>query len=516
MPSSPVFTSESQVNPIQRWLIFAAMCLGIFMLAFATTAITNAMVPLREQMHLDYTQLQWTSSAYMLAAASCIIVSGLLSDRYGRRNMFLIGAIIYIVGSWVCATSVTAMPFIIGRLIQGVGGAIILPGTLALMKVVFDEYHQSIVTTGWACGIGLGFGLGPFLSGIFSAHFGWPYLFWFSIVIASLSVVLLVIGNHRYVPFNRDVTIDVKGLILFLLGFPSLMFVLIEGNKMGWLNPLILFMLAISFVFLGLFQWVERRTTQTPLINFKFYTNHKFLMGCVGMFINGYVLIGIFYFGNLYFQNPLLKNYNTLVAGMALLPLGSALFLSVLFVDHLTTHLRMRWCILMAFAMMLLGIMWFFFLPSDASYAVIWPVLVLIGAGCGMGFKVFPAFALSGFTPKEAARASSLVSVNMYLGAIVSMAVGTVVALVRSRQHFYFLMQSLRLSARTKVQLAGVLMGHASVLSKFLAGHHQAMIANIVKLAIRQSTMAGFHMAMMVGLLFICVGVFLSFILMLD
>lgn len=514
---SPESTTALKVSPIQRWLIFSAMTMGIFMLAFATTAMTNAMVPLREQMHLDYTELQWTSSAYMLSAASFIIVSGLLGDRYGRRNMFLIGATIYIVGSWMCAVSTLPMPFILGRAVQGVGAAILLPGTLALMKVVFDDYHQSIVTTGWACGIGLGFGVGPFLSGILTEKLGWPYLFWFAIGVAALSIILLVIGNHRYVPFNRSVKIDVKGLVLFFLGFPPIMFVLIEGNRLGWTSPTILVSLIIGLLFLVWFQWVERTAKDTPLINFKFYKNHRFLMGCIGMFINGYVLIGIFYFGNLFFQNPLLKDYSTLTAGAALLPLGGALFFVVLFVDHLTARLRLRWCIFIAFAMMSAGIIWFFLLPDNAAYVAIWPVLVLIGAGCGMGFKVFPAFALSALSPEESARASSLVSVNMYLGAIISTAIGTIVSVARAQYHFKYLMQSANMPHQVTTDLNRVLMGHESVLQQYLSHFHGSVtMLNFVKLAIRQATVAGFHMAMMTGLLFVIVGVFLSFVLILE
>lgn len=505
---------ESNVNSVQRWLIFFAMCLGIFMLSFATTAMTNAMVPVREEMSLNYVQLQWTSSAYMLSASSFIIVSGLLGDRYGRRNMFLVGALIYIVGAIACALSTTATPFIMGRLIQGMGAAILLPGTLALMKVVFDEYHQSIVTTGWACGIGLGFGLGPFLSGVFITHMGWPYLFWFSVAIAILSIILLLIGSHRYVPFNSTVKIDVKGLILFLLGFPPLIFVLVEGNSKGWFAPVILLMFGIGVVFLLLFQWVERYTQDTPLVNFSFYKNHRFLMGCIGMFVNGYVLIGFFYFGNLYFQNPLLKDYNALNAGLALLPLGGALFFAVLFVDRLIAILSLRWCILIAFAMMVFGIVWFYFLPDNARYIFIWPILVLIGTGCGMGFKVFPAFAIGSLTAEQSARASSLVSVNMYLGSMVSMAIGTMVGLVRAHQHFYFLMRSISLPPSEEHMLSNALMGHEARLATLLSHYHShAAPLAVIKLALSESIMAGFHMAMMTGLLFVLIGVFLSFVL---
>ncbi len=451
---------ECEVSTKQKWLVFFAMCLAICIVAFSTTATTNAMIPIRIQMNLNPSQLQWTSNAYVLAALMFMILGGLLSDRFGRRNMNGVGTIIFIVGAVVCSMSEHTLPFILGRFIQGVGVAIIMPGTLALMKVTFPSDQQGIVSTGWAFAVGLGMGFGPFLSGIFCQTIGWQYVFKFVALMMFLSLVLLLIGSHKHSPGNKKVTIDFIGFLIFIFGFGFFIYDVIEAAALGWRNPVTISLLIIGMLFMASQPWVERHVHKIPFINFAYFRRPRFMLGCIGMFICGYMIISILFFGNLYLQNPLLLNYSAYQAGFAVIPLGIGLTLSVLIVEKLYDKIGIGACIQLLLFILLIGAIWFVCLNAHMRYALVWEPFFIIGVGCGMAMKAFPAMAIEALSPEEAARSSSVVSSCVYVGVIIATSIGTILSTRLGRLEFLELTNNLNLSVLSKLHLADLVVAH--------------------------------------------------------
>ncbi len=501
-----------KIAPWQKWTVYAGMCLGIFVLTFATTAVTNTMITIRDQMHMDSSQLQWTLNAYILAAASFIIVSGILGDRYGKRNIFVLGSIFFMAGSVVAALSTTPIQFIIARLLQGVGAAIVMPGTLAMMKVILEDEEQHLVTLGWACAAGLGLGTGPLISGVLLHTMGWPVLFWLTLVLMFMATFLLLLGLHQHCEVNDNVTIDQWGLLCYLFGFVPFVFAFVEGNSLGWNSTVIITLLLVGAFFMILQYWVEKHVDKTPLINFEYFKKPRFLLGCIGFFVNGYVLIGIYFFGNIFLQNQVMLNFSSYKSGFAIVPVGAALFIASLLTDKLIARLGNRRVNQISMTMMIIGTIWFLCLDGSSSYNLIWEPFVFLGFGGGIAMKAFPAIAMAALSREEATRASSLVSANMYIGGIFSACIGTILMLNLGRREFLQATMNLSMPVIEKIKLDNALMGHPASIHKIIqqvAPTHEHEIYH----AFVSSSLKGFHYAMISMVVVAILGMLFSIVL---
>ena len=146
--------------------MLSAMCIGIFTVAFNTTAVMNALVAIGNDLHLSPTALQWVVNAYLLACASFIVVGGQLGDMLGRRNIFLVGGLCFIASSLLIAVVHEPTVTIIGRALQGLSAAMVTPTTLAIIKVGFPEELESTAVGIWTATIGLGFAAGPVIRNV--------------------------------------------------------------------------------------------------------------------------------------------------------------------------------------------------------------------------------------------------------------------------------------------------------------------------------------------------------------
>lgn len=504
-----VTEADMVLTPFQKWSVFFSMCLAIFIVAFATTATTNAMVPISTQLDLTPTQLQWTTNAYILGAATLMVLGGLLSDRFGRRNMDLLGGSIFVAGSIMCALADSGAMFILGRFVQGVGVAVIMPGTLALMKISFPENQQNIVTTGWACAVGLGMGLGPFLSGVFCKWVTWNALFWLVCSVMLFALIVLVIAEHQRTPQNKSITIDFWGLIAFMVGFGLFVFAFVEGSGMGWDSPLIISFLVVGVLVMCCQPWLERHVNNTPFLDFDYFKRPRFLLGCIGMFVNGYLLISILFFGSLYLQNPLLQNYTVYQAGLAVIPAGFGLSFSVLFVDQFIKRIGLANCIHLLNFILIVGVIWFMCLGLKTSYVLVWEPFFLIGSGCGMAMKAFPAMGMQALSAKEAARASSVVSVCMYIGVIIATTIGTILSTNIGRIEFFS--RTAQLSGVpffTKLRLEKAMVGHPTAISHILTTAPTSL-REALQHAVEVSALKGFQYAM-IGCLVCSVGLLIA------
>ena len=202
--------------PSEKWFILIAMCLSIFTVAFNSTAIMNATVAIRNELNLTTTSLSWVINAYLLTTASCIIIGGQFSDRYGRRNMFFLGTATFIIASFMIATGNNFETLLLGRILQGFAAAFITPGTLALVKTSFAEHDDTFAISMWSAAVGLGFAVGPTVSGILTDYIDWRYIFWINIpiLIAASYIIATKDKSPQVNTAKKNAHLDMLGLVL--------------------------------------------------------------------------------------------------------------------------------------------------------------------------------------------------------------------------------------------------------------------------------------------------------------
>ncbi|WP_280261643.1 MFS transporter [Nocardia wallacei] len=222
----------------RRWFALAALALGLAMVVLDGTIVGVSLPVIIRDLGLDFTQAQWVTSVYAVVFAALLITAGRLGDRFGRRRIFAAGVVLFVAGSLLAAAADDPSTLIWGRIVQGIGGAGVLPGTLSTVNAIFRGRDRIIAFAVWGSVMSGAAAVGPLLGGWLTTSFTWPWIF-----LVNLPLGLLVLaGIVLFVPETRADThahgLDVDGFLLSAAGFALVVFALIEGQTYGWWQPL--------------------------------------------------------------------------------------------------------------------------------------------------------------------------------------------------------------------------------------------------------------------------------------
>jgi EmrB/QacA subfamily drug resistance transporter len=299
-----------------RWVI-AASVLGSGIAAIDATVVGVALPAIGRDFHVGVAALQWVVSGYFLTLASFLLLSGSLSDRFGRRRIFCVGVVGFAVASVACGFAPTAGFLIAMRVLQGIGGALLVPGSLAILEASFVPGDRGQAIGAWA-GLGaVATAAGPLLGGYLISATSWRWIFFLNLPVAA--VVLLV--TLRHVPESRDAAaaqdIDVAGASSAVIGLGALAFALIEGPELGWSSFGIVGALALAIGALGAFAFVELRSRH-PMLPFGMFLDRQFSATNAITFLLYASVGGAFFLVPVQLQIG--AGYSPLEAGAALLP----------------------------------------------------------------------------------------------------------------------------------------------------------------------------------------------------
>ncbi|MFD9427410.1 MULTISPECIES: DHA2 family efflux MFS transporter permease subunit [unclassified Streptomyces] len=302
-------------SPVGRWVVLTTV-LGSSMAMLDSTVINVALPRIGEDLGTDLAALQWTVNAYMLTLAGLILLGGALGDRYGRRRVFVVGVVWFALASLLCGVAPNAAVLIAARALQGVGGALLTPGSLALIQASFHPDDRARAVGLWSGLGGVGAAVGPFVGGWLVDGPGWRWVFLLNLPLAAICVPVAL----RHVPESRDPAahgrFDVLGAVLGALALAGVTYALIEAPGRG-ASPLVIGS-AVAGVLLGVaFVQVERRRPDPMLppsiFRSRLFTSVNIVTLCV------YAALGGFFFLSA-IQLQVVAGYSALGAGTALLP----------------------------------------------------------------------------------------------------------------------------------------------------------------------------------------------------
>jgi EmrB/QacA subfamily drug resistance transporter len=300
-----------------RWVL-AATALGSGMAFLDGTVVNVALPSMGEDLGAEISGLQWIVNGYMLMLASLILLSGSLGDRLGRRRTFVAGVIWFALASLICAVAPNLEVMIAGRILQGIGGALLTPGSLAILQTSFQPSDRAKAVGTWSGLTSVAAAVGPFVGGTLVDSGSWRWIFVINLPLAAATVLVTL----RHIPETRDETatgkLDVAGAALATVGLAGLTFGLISAGDRGFGDALVLVTLTIGVLGLAAFVEVERRSSH-PILPPGIFSNLRF---------TGANLVTVAVYGALgtatfllvvYLQTAL--GYEALQAGAALLPM---------------------------------------------------------------------------------------------------------------------------------------------------------------------------------------------------
>lgn len=404
-----------------------ACCLGEFVHTVYGSVVNIALPDISKELHAGMGELQWVVSAYIIALASLLPIAGTLADRFGRKRILILGNVIMIAGAVVCALSPSIPMLISGRVLQGIGSALIAPAGLALLTAAVSDRSQRAVEVMWWTATGTAtLAAGPILGGILVKDLGWTSVFWAGVPLGTLATVLAVVLLRESKAEHTD-PIDPLGVTLATLFIAALAFTLIEGPHLGWASPTVLVAVAVTVVAIAVLIPYELRRRH-PAVPVGLFADRGFSTA-LSIAVLGYLaLAGLLFLNTFYLQSE--RGLDATIAGLMTIPLALGALITAVLAARLVARGRSRSALIAAGLLVVAGslALW------ATEHAPLWTIMVpyfVFGLGFGLIADPISVTALASLPPDKAGLASSLISTSKQAGQMLGIAgVGALLAVV--------------------------------------------------------------------------------------
>jgi EmrB/QacA subfamily drug resistance transporter len=392
-------------QPQARWVLLATV-LGTG-LAFVDGTVVNVALPsIGDSLDAELSGLQWTINAYTLTLASLILLGGSLGDRFGRRKVFLVGVVWFATASLACGLAPNIETLVAARAVQGVGAALLTPGSLAILQSSFRPEDRARAIGAWSGLAGIGGATGPFLGGWLVEHAGWRWVFLINLPLA-VAVVLVTV---RHVPESRDPdaanTLDLTGAALGAVGLGALTYGLIAWQERGPGSVVVVGCLALGVLGLGAFL-LRERTAREPMLPLGIFSSRLFSATNVVTFVVYGALGGVFLFLVLMLQ--VVAGFSPLEAGAALLPITLVMLLLSARFGALATRIGPRLPMTVGPILAGLAVVLMTQFDDGTSYWTdVAPAAVLFGLGMSMTVAPLTSTVLAAAPDRHAGLASGV------------------------------------------------------------------------------------------------------------
>lgn len=411
-------------------LVVTGLMLGLFMAALDQTIVSTAMTTIIQKLG-GLESFIWVYSAYMIAMVVSTPIFGKLSDMYGRKMFFLMGLVLFLIGSILCGTAMNMEQLIVYRAIQGIGGGALMPIVFTIIYDLFPAEKRGKMMGLFGAVFGVSSVFGPIMGGAITDQLSWRWIFYINVPIGLLAVFFIVKAYHE-TKVSRKQVIDWTGAILLTGTILCLMFGLELGGSENhpWSSTLIISLFVGSAVLLVLFLLAER-VAKEPIIKLSLFQNRLFTSSMAISVLYGGVMIAGATYIPIFIQGVFLKTATE--TSTVLTPMMLGVVISSQFGGRFATRFRYREVMLVSAFTLLVGSMLLgFVMDTTTSRMVITLFMVIIGLGMGVSFSLLNISTLNAVPPQYKGSASSLITFFRTIGS----ALGITVFGTMQKHHF--------------------------------------------------------------------------------
>ncbi|MEV0838965.1 DHA2 family efflux MFS transporter permease subunit [Actinocatenispora sera] len=409
------------------WAVLFALCLGFFMILLDTTIVTIAVPAISDGLHASLDDILWIQSGYVLVYAVLLITAGRLGDMVGGKRIYLIGLVVFVLASAACGVARNPDQLIAARLVQGVGGALLTPQTLAIINRIFPPERRGAAFGVWGAVAGVAAIAGPTLGGLLITYASWEWIFYLNVPIGIVGflLALLVVPN---ITEHRQHRLDILGTALITVALFLVTYGLIEGENYHWGQvwhfvsiPLIIALgVALVIVFL-ITQYFEKNE---PLVPFTILRDRNYsLMNFVAMAMS-FGMMGLFLPITIYLQSVL--GLSAFDAGLTIAPMSLVSLVVAPFAGRLADKIGGKYILFVGLLLFAAGMALILDQSTvDSSRWTFLPGLLISGLGMGCIFAPMTTVAMRNIPAALSGAASGVFNTTRQLGAVVgSAAVG--------------------------------------------------------------------------------------------
>jgi EmrB/QacA subfamily drug resistance transporter len=392
-------------SPAGRWVV-AVSVLGSAIAFLEATVVNIALPEIGSDLHADVAGLQWTINGYLLTLAALILLGGSLGDRYGRRRIFSLGVIWFTAASALCALAPNVEVLIAARLVQGVGGAMLTPGSLAIIEATLHPDDRARAIGAWSALGGVSGAIGPLVGGWLIAAVGWRAIFLINLPLGAF----VVWAARRHVPETRDPTVsgglDFRGAVLASLALAGLTFAAIQAPEDGLSSPPVVAALVVGLASAVAFVRTERRSAQ-PMLPLSLFDSRQFTSANALTFVVYAALGGFFFFLVVFLQVAL--GYTPIAAGAASLPVTALMLVLSSRAGALAQRIGPRVPLTLGSILIAMGMLMMRGIdPGDSYVGSVLPALVVFGLGLSLVVAPITATVLAAADARHAGAASGV------------------------------------------------------------------------------------------------------------
>ncbi|WP_304111150.1 MFS transporter [Mycolicibacterium bacteremicum] len=408
----------AQADRANPWHALWAMLVGFFMILVDSTIVAIANKPIMEALGTDYDGVIWVTSAYLLAYAVPLLVSGRLGDRFGPKNMYLIGLAVFTLASLWCGLAGSIEELIAARVVQGLGAALLTPQTLSTITRLFPAARRGVAMSVWGATAGVATLVGPIAGGLLIDGLGWQWIFFVNVPIGLIGIGLAV-WLVPTLPTEKH-HFDLIGVALSGLAMFFIVFALQEGQSHDW-APWIWALMALGGAFLVAFVYWQSVNPREPLIPLRIFADRDFTLSTVGVAVISFAVTAMIL--PVMFYAPVVLGLSYTRSALLTAPMAIASGVLAPFVGRIVDRKPPTPIIGFGFSLLAIGLTWLSFemTPTTPIWRLLLP-LTLMGVGMAFVWSPLAATATRNLPPESAGAGSGVYNSTRQVGAVLGSA----------------------------------------------------------------------------------------------
>jgi EmrB/QacA subfamily drug resistance transporter len=414
--------AQARTNP---WLVLVVLTTGFFMILLDTTIVNVAIPAMSAGLNTTLDQILWVLNAYILVYAVLLIPAGRLGDLYGQRNLFAIGLFVFTVASALCGFSQNVTELILARILQGIGGALLTPQTLAIIASLFPPERRGAAFGIWGGVAGLATITGPTAGGALITYIDWRWIFFVNVPIGigALIATFLIIPDLRP---GRSHGWDIVGVILATSGLFAIVFGLIEGQRYNW-GEIASYGITIpevigAGVLLIILFIIWERFQAEPLVPLSLFEERNFAVASWIAAAISFGMLSLFLPITIYLQS--VRDFTALQAGLTLAPMSLTSMVVAPFAGRFADKIGGKYILMTGISVFAIGVASLTYVAGpDSTWVTFLVPAIIAGAGMGMTFAPMTTVAMRNISPRMAGAASGVLNTTRQLGAAIGSAV---------------------------------------------------------------------------------------------
>jgi len=405
----------------RKWWTLAGACAGLFLLMLDSTVVALALPEIRHDVDASSEGLQWVMNAYLLTIAVLVVSAGRLGDMFGRKRVFILGTVVFALGSVVSGAAGDQVGLIVGRVLQGAGAAPMLSLSLALVCNAFAKDEQPRALGVWAAVSALALGIGPLAGGVL-IEIDWRVIFWMNLPVAAIGIAITAIAAPESTDPGAGTKIDWPGLAALSVGVTAVVLALVQSR--AWSATTTAALALVGLVVLALF-WRREHRAKEPIVDFALFRNRPYF----GASAAAFALVGC-YWAVMFFQPQYLQDVrgnSPIASGLLILPVTAPMIFISPFSGRLIGRFGARRLMTVGMLFAFAGLLLLTQVGAASAMALVLFAYLLFGIALGLVYAPMSTAAMAAMPGEKVGIAAGVLAMDRVLaGAIALAATGAV------------------------------------------------------------------------------------------